>query len=272
MPIIANVDRPKIAWATTSTTEKKLSKSTKNKTLKNWVFPDPGTSQVSNYWAEAIKDRDAQFAEALSKEFAGSEAALRDLVIELMQTNPVIHDGLVWAAQPIGSYAETLKLSERHTTRLIKKLPLRRLVIKREGTKVMHLRWGGEQRHAADDLARIMRNVWKKAGKPKPTPKEYGMLIGLARDWPYPYAPDLFKTVIDNWSVYMSGVKIHIELGKQSGDDYEKDPAKFHQRFLKYPSISVIRRFWTVAPETYAIVAASQDSVPSAIQEVMMSV
>jgi len=60
-----------------------------------------------------------------------------------------------------------------------------------------------------------MKKIWEKTGKQKPTAQQYGLLIGLARDWPYPYAPDLFRTGIDNWSVFMSGVKIQVELGKQ---------------------------------------------------------
>jgi hypothetical protein len=110
MPTIANVDGPKIAWATVHTTEKKPSKSAKSTSLKDWVYPDPGTNQASTYWAEEIKDRDLHYAEALSKEFAGREAALRDLVLKVMHTDPVIHDGLVWAAQPIAFYAETLSI------------------------------------------------------------------------------------------------------------------------------------------------------------------
>lgn len=272
MVIKTKPDVGKPAWAVAPATAKLTKKAMAPSSNVTWTYPDPGTNQVSTYWAGEIAKRDAAFVESHSKDLTGSRAAFRDLVLEVMTDDPVIYDGNAWAARPMAWYAEALQMTDRHVQRLTDAVRLRKLTIRHNGKKTTLLRWGKEQRHASDDLARIMQVVWKKKGKAKPTPKEYGMLLGLARDWPYPYAPDLFKTVIDNWSVFMGGVKVYIDMAKEGGDFYEKNPGKFHQRYLRYPSIPVIRRFWRVAPETYTIVAGNQGSVPEAIQKVMMSI
>lgn len=237
-----------------------------------WTYPEVGTNQVSTYWAGKIKKDDMALAVAQSNPLIGSHAQLRDLVVQIIENAPLIYDKKAWASCSIANYADALHISERHAHRVIAAIPLRKLTIRIEGKKTTLLRWGGEQQLATDDLARIMRAIWVKSGKPEPTPQQYGLLLGLARDWPYPYAPDLFKTVIDNWSVFMGGVKLHIDMAKEGGDFYEDNPGKYYQRYLRYPSISVIRRFWPVAAAAYTIVAGDQDLVPKPIQKVMMSI
>lgn len=272
MPIKNNPNVSKPAWTVVSAADELPKKAKPPAKTMTWTYPKVGTNQVSTYWAHKIRKDDAKFAAAQCEPLTGSQAQLRDLVVQIMADAPHIYDNKAWAAQPIACYAEALQVSERHVHRIIEAMPLRKLTIRVNGKRTTLMRWGGVQQLAADDLARILRSLWIKAEKPEPTRNQYGLLLGLARDWPYPYAPDLFKTVIDNWSVFMGGVKLYIDMAKEGGDFYEKNPSKFHQRFLSYPSLPVIRRFWPVAAATYTIVAGNQAIVPKPIQQVMISI
>lgn len=239
---------------------------------KEWMYPGPGTGKVSTFWAKKITAEDLQYAEAGNIKLSARASSLRGLVAKDMEEAPYEYRGLTWSKRPISWFSAPLGFSARHTDRLIKQICARRLVIRVEQKKTMLIRVGGDPRLCQDDLARIMVKIWKQSTGRNHSAKEYGMLHGLAQDWPYPYGPDLFTTTIDNWAVFMAGVKQYVSVAKVTGDFYEPSPGKYHDRYLRHPSISVIRRFWPVAAETYVLVAGDQSKVPEEIQNVQMSI
>lgn len=86
------------------------------------------------------------------------------------------------------------------------------------------------------------------------TPKEFGLLLGLAKDWPDGAQVDMFKLIIqpNNWTMFMTGVKIvHSNQRRANKEALEKDPtAKVtdpRSIFFDFPHLPTLRKYWKVA-------------------------
>lgn len=85
------------------------------------------------------------------------------------------------------------------------------------------------------------------------TSEMHGCFVGLAQLWPDGAQMDIFKIVLDDWTGFMSGAQIVIEAKIKAGLD-----PKAEKKFWKFPSPSVMRRFWGVAIQLAAMKAQEE--------------
>lgn len=110
------------------------------------------------------------------------------------------------------------------------------------GVKMTLLRLGDPGPVTHRQIAKHMSNIWRQSldGRSN-TPKEFGLLIGLAKDWPEGQQVEVFKAVMKNWSGFMAGAKLEIASNGEGGEE----------RYFKYPCISFMRRFWPIGIELW---------------------
>jgi hypothetical protein len=86
-----------------------------------------------------------------------------------------------------------------------------------------------------------MCRIWRKRFGRTVRRHEYGCIIGLAEEWPDGRQVEIFKLVTSNegWPEFMAGV--WIEIAKLDGVKH----------FYKFPTLTVMRRFHTVAVDLY---------------------
>ena len=101
------------------------------------------------------------------------------------------------------------------------------------------LREGEPGPRTARHIANTMAYIWRKRFGRSVKPKAYGCLIGLVESWPDGAQVEIFKLVLDNWPMFMTGVKL--KIAAEGGQ----------VRFLECPSITVMRRFHEVGLEMY---------------------
>ncbi|QYZ68561.1 hypothetical protein [Neotabrizicola shimadae] len=178
------------------------------------------------------------------------ERALFDLVSSLVKSEPFHASGRTWAARSQAFYADKLGVCTDQVRRIAKSIPLRSMTLLLEGKRCVLLRVAEPGDLVDEDFARIMASVWMKKKGKRPDAKEYGCLVHMAREAPVGWAPDIFSTVLENWSEFCAGMKLAIFMAANSeGDHFDPDPAHFNEKFLPSPHIPTIRRFWHVAME-----------------------
>lgn len=171
----------------------------------------------------------------------GTLEALRSLITESIRANPVELDGFQWAAHPQEELCRKLGISVSTLYRRVKAPPFvskRRLI---DGKMTALIREGlpGPQTHY--DLAQIMSAIWRKKFGKANTKKEFGCLKGLAEVWPEGQQVQIFKTVLNDWSAFMAGAKIEMQLLGDEG----------RPLYYEFPSLTVLRRFPEVAVELH---------------------
>jgi len=91
-------------------------------------------------------------------------------------------------------------------------------------------------------LARVEKAL-KRERQPRETPNEFGLLIGLAKAWPDGMQVEIFRMVLDNLPVFMTGVRTKQAMEQAEGKDVVPP------RFLRYPHIKTIFDYNEVALE-----------------------
>ncbi|MBY3262229.1 hypothetical protein HFO15_11275 [Rhizobium laguerreae] len=155
------------------------------------------------------------------------------------------HEGFCWAKGSQEWWAEKLGFSVATFRRVISEAPFvrDRIIDFETGKQVTLVRIGKPGQKTKRHLQNIMSAIWrKKVGQRLPN-KCFGHLAGLVDHWGHDKAVDIFKLVVNEWQGFMAGV--HIEIA-QLGDDGKK-------HYFKYPSTSVMLRFWAVGVELHLI-------------------
>lgn len=155
------------------------------------------------------------------------------------------HEGFSWAKGSQEWWAEKLGFSVATFRRLISEAPFvrDRVIDLDTGKQVTLVRIGKPGQKTKRHLQNIMSALWrKKVGRRLPS-KCFGHLAGLVDHWGHDNAVDRFRLVLNEWQGFMAGV--HLEIA-QLGDDGKK-------HYFKYPSTSVMLRFWTVGVELHLI-------------------
>lgn len=236
-----------------SNVEKKGTKQVDPKQHAKWIAPAAQSGIGSTYWIKRFVAQENADASAEPKPLKGLPSKLAGLVATILEQAPIEREGKQWAAGAKGWYCEQLGVSERQFQRIVKTASLLSRVKVVDGQRLVLLRPGLPSDRTPEDYARVMAREWKTRvsdGKDV-QPKEFGLLVGLAKDWGLITAPDMFITALENWPAFMAGVKGAIASAQVGGDDYEADPDKFVTRYYAFPSISVMRRFWQIGVELY---------------------
>jgi hypothetical protein len=173
------------------------------------------------------------------------------LVGELIATDPFMREEHPWAARPQAWWAERLGVSTKQVQRISRAAPVRFLTAMNGDIKMAVYRPGSMADKTPEDYARIMSKMWFKASGRRSTGKEFGLLVGLAKDWPPGKAPYLFDLVLSNWGAFCAGTdkEVYCGMNGQPADHFKAPPEAFVERYWKYPNIAYIRRFWWVALE-----------------------
>jgi hypothetical protein len=199
-----------------------------------------------------LKKYQKQHVVATDKTKGASQARIEQfmvLVTELIATDPFVREGHPWAARPQAWWAERLDVSTKQVQRISKAAPVRFLTVLNNDRKMSIYRPGSMVDKTPEDYARIMSAMWRAATGRRTTGHEYGLLVGLAKDLPQGQAPLAFKLVIQNWHAFcgMARLEIYCGLHGEPAKEFDAPPEAFQQRYMKYPSISYIRRFWWCA-------------------------
>lgn len=180
--------------------------------------------------------------------------ALRKLVAAAIDVNPYEHEGFQWCALPQPVVAGELGISVETLRRIISKPPFVRERTHKDGKPITLIREGIPGPMTARHIANTMSRVWRKKYDRALSKAEFGCMIGLAENWPEGHQLKIFWLVIsdEGWAEFMAGV--WIEIVKLDGV----------KRFYKFPSLSVMRRFHTVAVELYQMHAQQKAGKASA--------
>jgi hypothetical protein len=168
---------------------------------------------------------------------------LRELIAKTIEEDPYEFEGFEWAARPQDDWCARLDCSVATLRRLIAQPPIVRDRARVNGRIVTLLREGEPGPKTVRHLANTMSCIWRKRFGRSVGRKDYGCLVGLAESWPEGYAVEIFKAALDDWPMFMVGVKGVIALEGGNGKEL----------YLKYPSITVMRRFPKVGIELYVM-------------------
>lgn len=187
---------------------------------------------------------------------------LCQIIQELTAKENQLFDGKKWVLKSRTEWAALLGVSPPTITELSKIPPLEKLVklVENEhgkqvkGMALRVMQEGEKPTKEAADLARIMQYQFvNKTGK-NVTRREFGLLNGLAKNWPDGYQVAIFKHVISDkgWTSFMAALDLHNVV--VAGIEGKTGPNK---KFYRYPSIGVIMgridegHNWKVAADTY---------------------
>lgn len=179
--------------------------------------------------------------------------AVRKLIADTIATAPFELDGFQWCALPQPVIASMLGMSVETLRRVISKPPFIRERTHKDGKPVTLLREGVPAPMTHRHVANIMSRIWRKKYDRTVNKAEYGCMIGLAENWPDGHQVEIFKLAVKEWTEFMAGVHIQIEL---LGDEGVK-------RFYEFPTLTVMRRFHTVATELYSMQQQQKPGKPS---------
>ncbi|WP_417809491.1 hypothetical protein [Thioclava sp.] len=190
----------------------------------------------------------------------GAAKAMHFEIEKWTKLNPIVLEGRTWAGIDSENLADILGVTTKQVQRISKSNPFRTITKRIGGRSRKLIRICSPADLTNEDFARIMVAYWRSFSGRKETREQFGMLVGLAKDSPRGLAPDIFRTVTENWSSFMAGVHLAITIGSVDGDSFDKDPECFSKKFFHYPSISVMRRFWHVAVEQYQMLVQEKIS------------
>lgn len=167
------------------------------------------------------------------------------------ELSPIHAEERDWAGIKLDDLAQAVGVSTKQVQRIANKPPFHtatKLIDKRT-RKLIRIGLPSDMTH--EDFARIMVSNWRKASGRKENKEDFGLLVGMVKDAPKGLAPDILRTLVANWSGFMAGVHLAVEVAKVEGDAIDGNPEHFKKMFFHYPAISVIRRFWPVGIEFY---------------------
>ena len=195
-------------------------------------------------------------------------------LIEAAQTeSPFDHHGEVWA-QPLSqeAWCKVGGFALRTFQEILKYPPIRRYRCKLDGRVTTLLRIGEPGAEANRDCANAMKRFYMtKTGEAKIRKDQFGMLHGLAQNFPDGYQHAIFKHTLFRWSVFMddAGAEIDAALGCYAGghdpfapgadwDHMLTTARRFYwrqgdvkPRVLRYPNIDFLLALWPVAVELF---------------------
>ncbi len=178
------------------------------------------------------------------------------IIQKLVETEGQEFDGKTWVLRSRKEWADLVGVALPTITSLSNIPPIEKLVklvdnskglpVKAMALRIM--RDGDKQTKSVRDLARVMQHLYNEKTGQKITREQFGMLNGLAKDWPEGYQIEIFKHVIstDGWCSYMAALSLHIDLLTEA--EGEKGHTK---RYYRFPSIPVLRKYWQVAADAY---------------------
>lgn len=184
---------------------------------------------------------------ALRKDKRERHEKLCKLITESIETDGQEFDGHVWAVRYQEDWADMLGVNVRTLRRLIKAPPIQSTVTSVEGVRATLLRLGEPGPPTPRTIAQTMARAFRTKTGQRVNPGQFGMLVGLAKEWPDGHQLAIFKYIISNegWEWFMVGVGLEIALLKAEGH------ADLKKMFFKYPHIPTLRRFEGVAYETW---------------------
>ncbi|AOZ68830.1 hypothetical protein LPB142_05440 [Rhodobacter xanthinilyticus] len=167
------------------------------------------------------------------------------------ELSPIHAEGRDWAGITHEDLAQAVGVSSKQVQRIVSKPPFHTItkVIEKRTRKLFRIGAPSDMTH--EDFARIMVADWRKATGRKEKRDDFGLLVGMVKDAPIGLAPDILRTVVENWSGFSAGVGLAVEVAKVEGDAFDGNAEHFEKKFFHYPAISVTRRFWPVAIEFY---------------------
>ncbi|MCV2880366.1 hypothetical protein OE699_16155 [Sedimentimonas flavescens] len=179
------------------------------------------------------------------------------LIKETVAECPKEFEGHTWAIRPQADWCELLGVSDRTLRDLTKIPPICTTTTHVEGRKAVLLRLGTPEAKTDRHIANIMANIFAEKTGRRPAGRSYGMLRGLAQNWPEGAQLAIFRCVLNEWSMFMAGVQLEIGRMIQEGEGGE------HRRY-KFPSISVMLRFHHIALEMYVMQLQEAGTLPPA--------
>ena len=209
----------------------------------------------------------------LSPTMQAMHGELCALIAEAQVASPHEHVGQIWA-KPVSlqAWCEIGGFALRTLKELIKYPPIRRYQCNLPGGKVTLLRVGDPGPEQDKVLAKQIAAYFLAATKEETVSRnEFGMLCGLAHDWPDGWQVEIFKHAIIHWPDFMDVVKVEVEIALEvlgRGDDpfhpeALADPLyatarrycgrgdKLSLRVYRRPFIPLLRAFWPIAVELF---------------------
>lgn len=173
----------------------------------------------------------------------GIHAQLVDFIGAAQEASPFEHQEEIWA-QPLSqeAWCKAGGFALRTFQELIKVPPIRRLRCTINGRITTLLRVGEQGAEQAKAIAKGMQAYWCSATREaKVSGGEFGMLCGLARDWPDGWQMEIFRHTLIQWPDFMDDVKFEIELAIDLRDTRQ---SPFHRELLADPLYATARRMW----------------------------
>ncbi|WP_197917984.1 hypothetical protein [Thiosulfatihalobacter marinus] len=167
----------------------------------------------------------------------------------MVDTDGQEFEGNKWAILPLSDWAEQLGVTTKTVSRLIRHEPIQFTKTMVEGVPATLLRVGKKGKQSPRELANIMATLFKKhTGADKVSRVQWGMLHGLAEEWPEGYQIAIFKHMItpQGWRSFMAALSLYVHVQQEA----EGNTSLF-KRYYDKPTISVLRRFWQVAADAY---------------------
>lgn len=171
------------------------------------------------------------------------------LIQDVVATDGQEFEGNVYAILPLSVWADQLGVSTKTVSRLIRYEPIQFTKTMVEGVPATLLRVGKKGKQSPRELANIMATLFKKhTGAEKVSRTQWGMLHGLAEEWPEGYQVAIFKHMITEkgWRSFMAALALYVAVQQEA----EGNTSLF-KRYYDKPTISVLRRFWQVAADAY---------------------
>lgn len=173
------------------------------------------------------------------------------LILEAMEAEGQERFGYRWAIKPRQHWADALGLDEKTVSRMAKVPPIWTMRCQAvddatgKTVQAVALRVGDPPERTDELVAGIMSKMFRQhTGKATIGPREWGCLCDLARIWPDGHQERIFADMLANWPGYMAAIKF----------DPEYDPdamGKGVDRYLRFPSITVVQRFQHQVPDFY---------------------
>lgn len=195
---------------------------------------------------------------ALRKDKQKRHDRLCTLIQELVKTEGQVLHGYTWALRSRNAWADLVEVSPPTLTDLTNHPPIQKLVTMGyddetgRAVKVTALRVGEAPKFSTRDMANIMGKAFTKQTGKKVSKQEWGMLNGMAENFPEGYQIDIFKHAItpDGWHGFMAICSVEVRQMIDEAKEQGQTSSAF-KRYYRYPSIRVLRRFWEFAADAY---------------------
>ncbi|WP_299376008.1 hypothetical protein [uncultured Tateyamaria sp.] len=170
----------------------------------------------------------------------------------------------------LSQWGEVLGVHERTVRRMIRVDPIRYDVRRIDGQNVTLLRLDDGSPDTPRTVAKRMVKVWEGRYPDYPVkPKVFGMLVGMAKEWPPGLQVDVFAFALKNWTAFNSAMKAEMEfaeVARRNGWDIWHPDAladhyletarrmegeKLRPRFYRFPSPPVLLKFSHIAEWLY---------------------